>query len=678
MTISALPTVPDREALRALYDEAINEINQSRHNAKLTTDFYAKTGNGVFEAGYLALSDYCMGTKASQRLHVVSAPAGGGKTSFSYALILAVTRYAERTPDAPYGCAFVVDQITKADEVYRELNALHPGKVAIWTSDHDPGCAKPAKVVEPAARFTQDQLRHYPIIVVTHAFYNGARANKAHLMVRNGRLVDDRALVVVDERPEEVNQFEVLLSEAERVRENLQAKHPELKEHLDALMSCMEPYGYKPVNNLYRPTADFGSKLITEKLAWFAADHATDIAKSNAADIPGIEQLFGYARALTVGCAFVVPSDKVLRFVGYQRKLRLRAGMLLLDATADIDGVSHVVPWRQHVDVPKARYDNLEIIHVPQHTKKRLSGYLKTAGNQRAYAKWIVKTIREHMAPGERGLVVCKKALIEDERIPTWPEGDPRYETPAIYSEEFGWDLDGRKLSVIHWGTGVGSNNWQDADVVFLFDEFFIPRRSALATVQGLREHRADEGELASMNTLNSKARGVDVIAEGHRLRWTKQPALRGRGRSYDEHGVCGKQRLVVSSDLKSFMSSAGKLFPGAKITTVGVHAQGDQWVSKVIEQLGRCDAETITTKHLGQLLGKPWRELSSNVLKHPAFMDALGTLRWCYVTGRGRGGSRFERTRHDQRKQSELSEVVSVVSNCPLECSKSPEELSP
>jgi hypothetical protein len=359
-TTQVLPTVPDRKTLRGLFDAAVQEINQSRHDTKLTTEFYAMTGSSVFEAGYLALSDYCMGTKAPQRLHVVSAPAGGGKTSFSYALILAVTRYAERTPDAPYGCVFVVDQITKADEVYRELNALMSGKVAIWTKDHDAQCTTPTKVLEPAASFTQDQLRHYPIIVVTHAFYNGLRGNKAHLVVRNGRLGNDRALVVVDERPEEVNQFEVLLSEAERVREDLQAKHPELKEHIDALMSCMEPYGYKPINNLYRPTADFGSEVIAEKLAWFATDHAADIAKSNAADIPGIEQLFGYAKALTVGCAFVVPSDKVLRFVGYQRKLKLRPGMLLLDATADIDGVSHVVPWRQHVDVPKARYDNLD------------------------------------------------------------------------------------------------------------------------------------------------------------------------------------------------------------------------------------------------------------------------------------------------------------------------------
>ena len=45
MTIPALPTVPDREALRALYDEAVKQINPSRPTIDLTTGFYAETGN---------------------------------------------------------------------------------------------------------------------------------------------------------------------------------------------------------------------------------------------------------------------------------------------------------------------------------------------------------------------------------------------------------------------------------------------------------------------------------------------------------------------------------------------------------------------------------------------------------------------------------------------------------
>jgi len=59
MTIPPLPTVPDHHALRALFDEAVRQINASRPAIDLTTGFYAETGNAVFDAGYLALSDYC-------------------------------------------------------------------------------------------------------------------------------------------------------------------------------------------------------------------------------------------------------------------------------------------------------------------------------------------------------------------------------------------------------------------------------------------------------------------------------------------------------------------------------------------------------------------------------------------------------------------------------------------
>src|SRR6516164_2005598 len=154
---------------------------------------------------------------------------------------------------------------------------------------------------------------------------------------------------------------------------------------------------------------------------------------------------------MTIGCAFAAPSGTIVQFVGWRSELMVRSGMILLDATADIDGVSHICPWRQHVKTPQAHYGNLDIVHVPQHTRQRLSEYLKKAANQRAYVKWM--------------------------------------------------------------------------------------------------GHRANEGDLASMKTLNSKAKGVDLIGEGHRLRWTKQLALRGRGRTYDQHGLCGKQRLVISSD---------------------------------------------------------------------------------------------------------------------------------
>jgi hypothetical protein len=68
------PTAPDREALRALYDAAVEEINSTRDNL-LTTDFYRKIGDAVFDGCYAALSDHRTGKR---RMHTVAAPPGTG------------------------------------------------------------------------------------------------------------------------------------------------------------------------------------------------------------------------------------------------------------------------------------------------------------------------------------------------------------------------------------------------------------------------------------------------------------------------------------------------------------------------------------------------------------------------------------------------------------------------
>jgi hypothetical protein len=154
----------------------------------------------------------------------------------------------------------------------------------------------------------------------------------------------------------------------------------------------MEAFSYKPTNKLYRPGVDLDRSLITEQLEWFTTEAAANVAKS-ASGIPGVEHLFGFARTMALGYGFVDTSGQVVRFVGWQIKLmvKLAAGTVLLDATADIDGVSQVVTWREHVEVPKPRYDNLDIIHVPQHTNTQLTKYFKTVANRRAYTAWMTQ-----------------------------------------------------------------------------------------------------------------------------------------------------------------------------------------------------------------------------------------------------------------------------------------------
>jgi ATP-dependent Lon protease len=89
MTTEVTPALPDRSELRKLYDAAVSEINESRDNNLLNGSFYRKTRDAVFEVGCLALSDAATDTRM---MHTVSAPPGGGKTTFAHAFAVALTR----------------------------------------------------------------------------------------------------------------------------------------------------------------------------------------------------------------------------------------------------------------------------------------------------------------------------------------------------------------------------------------------------------------------------------------------------------------------------------------------------------------------------------------------------------------------------------------------------------
>ena len=242
--------------------------------------------------------------------------------------------------------------------------------------------------------------------MVNNQFYFDKNGKYARTSTTAGHF-QERALTIMDERPQKVDTYEILLSDAEKVREALMDTHPETKEHIDNLLQFMESYSYVVTNKIYLP------KDVSDKLAWFTTATADRLSELK---IPKIEHLFGFAKATAQRCGFIVSDGNLVRFVGYLPKGPINAGTVLLDATADIDGVAQIVPDQIAVEVPQARYDNLEIIYVPQHTTKQLPKYFKFATNQKAYVRSMVQAIEEHMEPGERGLVVCKKTLFDQQK----------------------------------------------------------------------------------------------------------------------------------------------------------------------------------------------------------------------------------------------------------------------
>lgn len=642
--------IPARAMLRQTYDAVIEELDNARGARQLTNAFYTKIGDAIFEACYSALehSEAAQETvKLPPRLHVVSAPMGTGKTSFTVAFITAFVRLSERDPQVTRGCVFLVEQMAKADEMYRELSALLPDKVAVWTTDHDATCTKPTKVLRPAARFRVDDLQNFSVAIVTHAFYKGRRGHKAIKVIHDGVSVP-RALTVIDEQPDDVQIFDVTLSAASTVLEAVQQDQQNgdgVAPHLQTLVKFMADKALGS-GSLEKPSDDPAAwSGVASGLEWFMTSAARDYVRAQGASNQGLEAVFGFAKTMASGYGFIARyGGGVPHFVGYHNNLELRPGTVLLDATADIDGITQLCPWRSHAEVPQANYANLSIVHVKPCTTRKLSSFLKLAKNRYEYVDWMKTTILAHSEPGQRALIVCKKSLFDNRNVPDWPERDERFEAPDVLLREYGWELSGRKLCATHWGGfGIGANTWQDADVVFLFDEFHVPRRVTIARAQGLTSSKATEGALGCMKALNSKSPQVDMLYEGHLLRWLKQMALRGKARHFDEHGVCGHQKLVYTGDYERLIAHSERLFPGATISKVGDTA--DTYPEKFLVLLSRPELpDSITTKWIGETVGAPWRGWGKDVLRRPETLACMRSLGWRYVPGRGRGGGKLVR----------------------------------
>jgi len=685
---------PTREEIRAAYDSAIRDIEAIRRTHQFQDEFHGRIADAVFDACYSALEHYSAwveqrgcaeiataaqlrATRGAQvhtvhpRLHVVSAPMGTGKTTFSMAFMVAVTRLAESYPSMPFGCVLLVDRIVKAEARFVELSTVLPDKVAVWTRDHDLLRPQGAWLANPSAQFLVDQLKQYPVIIVTHAFYKAERGDKARYVLRDCEEVA-RAITIVDEQMEDVPIYDVSLWEAERAWEKIRRQaQPEEEAYTRtfALMKFMRDKAQKTGKSLEKPSDDEAAWKASEELQWFTTEDANSYAMTRVERIPDIAKVFGFAKSMAKGCAFITrfsSGAKGAHFVGYEPQFTIVPGMVLLDATADIDGVTSLCAWRSHVEVPQARYDNLSIVHVDCYNDENLSDYLDTKSNRVMYVDWMKTVIREHMRAGQRALIVCKKILIDKRDIPDWPAGDPRFRDRRKFTEDYGWDLDGRLLSVTYWGgNGIGTNDWREAEIVFLFGEYFLPRRAHIGGVQGLQLATTSQGVIASMEESYSKSVEVEDLSEGHLLRWAKQMALRGRGRFFDGQGGCGKQKLIFTGDYERLLLYKDRMFPGSKLTTSREETPLSNWRTRRRQLLEILNSPKLTnvvmTNEIASLMQvKAWRDVSKEVMAGDT-RDALKALGWTYVSKKGRGGSWFERIGAQGQRADEPGQAMAA-----------------
>jgi hypothetical protein len=363
-----------RDEVRAAYHAVIREIEAGRGTRYLDSGFHREVADAVFDGCYAALehqSDWIeqrgpaelataaqlRATKRSQantvqpRLHVVSAPMGAGKTTFTVAFIVAMTRMHTAFPGLPYGCVFLVDQIPKVEAMYNELERFLPGQVAVWSTDHDVDCAEPKKVRNPAKRCHVDELQDYPVLIVTHAFFKAARGEKARTVIVDGS-VAQRALTIVDEHMQDVETYDIQFSSTEKVREAIQQLGDEtVAWRLERLNRFIADKVFVPEavpdasrpKSLEKPVDDRRAWEAARELAWFTTDDARAYATRHSDRVPNIQKLFGFARCMAEDCAFIARHNKGALgtyFVGYEPQHAIVPGMVLLGSSSSAGGES--------------------------------------------------------------------------------------------------------------------------------------------------------------------------------------------------------------------------------------------------------------------------------------------------------------------------------------------------
>jgi hypothetical protein len=593
--------------LKRAFHEAISDIHSSRGTIPPTGAYALAVQDVGWRTFHGALVDSCSAIISerhpqcswarnhppSGNMHVLASAPGSGKSTLAKAFAIALTRVTLAKP-FPLGCVFLVHHIATAEAVYQELSALLPrDSVAVFSTKHDADDADAAY----AHKFQVGALDRYPVLITTQQFYMHIRGEQARYYRKND-LRFPRVVTFIDERVNEIAVYDADPLALEGVLKAIQQDDQAPRELQQGMLALLEFASTKRIgkDSIESRTHDGdGWQAAIKATQCLRIDEAARYARSASVRMPGVDfdAVFGFANAMADDRAFIARQNNgVVNFVGYERALPRLPGMVLLDATADIDGISKVCRWRKHPKMPPEGYDHLEVVHVPSVARGTLRRWLKNRPNMNAYIAQIRDLILRHVSPRQRALVVCTKDVVVAKNIENWsehmvpflnrtsPEGTEGTMRDTEFTNEFAWSLENRQI-VVTWfgGYGIGANVWRDADVVIICDDFHLPQRAIKATLQGLKGHKATEGLLADPDDVWSDE--LEDLRDGHILRWMKQMALRGKAREMDQHGVCGHQKLVITGDLVRLLGHRPKVFPGAKIKSEpGEHSQ---WLDKLV-----------------------------------------------------------------------------------------------
>jgi hypothetical protein len=499
----------------------------------------------ISSTALVALRDTRMNT-VTNTFKVVSAPTGSSKTQSSIAFTNAMYLI-----DPNFTCTFVVEEIKHAHEIYLELSQEISSKdVGVWTSFHDSKKHNTEDVIkygfEPVLA-TQEEVKNKRIVIYTHSkWLNEIETNK-DFGVRNYK-GKPRDVLFIDEQPSVIQIIEKTPADILKLRDILASNNPE--HHLVSLLTDVS-------RRMEEVFTTKGNEMVSVDLVQFLEAYGRFTEKealsfcreNNTGSVQLFLEGFQFLKACSMGYCFLTRSSPI-SFVAYLPTFKPEPNQIILDATADLSGLYPLLGGQLVEGLPSIDYTNLTINHIESPKDfKSIRAVVSNRGNAVKYANWIKQVVMDKTKAGDKILVVAHKALFATHALLPYAPQEPNDD---VFPD--------RAVNLINWGQGIGSNQFKDCTEVFMFSEFYQPRRVTVANTLGAKNLRAD---VSDIHKQNGKLSGIyHDMQEGDLLRWLKQLASRGNVRNVDNEGICGKMTLHTSMDYKRLIANVQRLFP--------------------------------------------------------------------------------------------------------------------
>lgn len=543
---------------------------------RLPSSFESATGDALWRA-FRRLDFRDMKERKTHAFLAVSAATGSGKTVGTCALMAHLS---------PAPCAFVINTVEECEHVYRQLSKLLPGKVAVYTSLHRVDARRElieekqrelGLVVE--RRFTEQEFKEAQVVITTHERWKSEVERHKDLGVRLHR-GKPRALVVVDEdpslervyvkQPEDVSRLASVLADNTLSNEARAFGFTTSHHAADALAGIHARM--REVKDNAQGGSLYGSELVTaEDAEALDALKFGDISARLShldmdARLPVADSLWDtvkFLKAAAQGRVFYSRGSALSAFYAYELMLEAQPRTIVLDGTADLNGMyalgKHVVV----VDHDKPDYSrvSLTFVNPPRQFagKMKPDKLLKARRNAEPFMQWFLPFLVKNTREGEQVLVYAKQGLLAYD-IHKGPQWDHSGSADPFYSE-----LEGRRIHWCHFGRGRGSNQWKDCTTYFRLSDGHMPKAALLAKVGSVTGKIFTAEELASLSCGTTRDPLLKLAQDAHLVTSHKQDAARICIRNLTNNGTAAAASIyLVDCDKWLLSHYRERMFPGS------------------------------------------------------------------------------------------------------------------